>query len=123
MTTRVLLVGMPRMLRELVRDLVDDAGAVEIIGEASSDATAVAIARKEHVDVIVAGVESGGLPPEYDRLMAERPHLRVVAVASNGRHGTIHELRPHKQALGELGRETLLAAVCGPRAVPVPSSP
>ncbi|HEX8905046.1 MAG TPA: hypothetical protein VF771_09415 [Longimicrobiaceae bacterium] len=46
-------------------------------------------------------------------MLLRSPRSRVLALGSDARRAVLYELRPHRTPLGELSRESLLAAVHG----------
>lgn len=48
-------------------------------------------------------------------MLLRSPASRVLALDADARRAVLFELRPHRTPLGELSRETLLAAVRGGR--------
>jgi hypothetical protein len=106
---------MPRMAREILRTIASDVADVEIVDDIPHDVQAVERAREERVDVIVAQHDGLALAPAYAELLDEQPHLRVIAVAADGRHGSVYEMRRHRQSLGALGPDDLQAAIRGAR--------
>ena len=108
-TRRILLLDVPRMLSDLVRDVVAEDDALEVVGELArvsgpEPVTAVA------PDLILVGTGSDDGPPDACRaVFEERPHLTVLSVG--GGEDVLWELAPRRVALGELSRDALRAAL------------
>ena len=51
---------------------------------------------------VIVSSESGRAPTEVCRLLEERPHVKVFAIADGGRDGCLYELRPNLVLVGEL---------------------
>jgi hypothetical protein len=109
--TRIVLVGMPRMLREIVSGVVSmqpDLAVVAVTGRAR----ARQVLAKSRADVAVTGLDESARQGALD-LLGTLPRLRVVAISPDGREGTLYELRSHEVCFGELSPELLLAAIRG----------
>jgi DNA-binding NarL/FixJ family response regulator len=107
--TRVILVEMPRMLREIVREVVANEPDLEVVDEADRDAALAAI-RASGACVVITQREEPACE-SIGRWLDTRPQVRVLALSSDGRDGAVYELRPEKRLLGEISPPTLLAAI------------
>ena len=96
---RVALQVQPPVLHSLVVSLLStDPGVQVVAGGESPDVVVVSQADPENEDVSVD-------------MLLRSPRSRVLALASDARNAVLYELRPHRTPLGELSRESLLAAV------------
>jgi DNA-binding NarL/FixJ family response regulator len=112
--TRVVLMGMPQMLREIVRAVVRAEPDLAVIGEFEDEVEALVEIEAHEAGVLITGlVESQEL--DFDSLLGRHPRLRVLAVSDDASEMSLHELRPHRQMLGEVSPETLLAVIRGSR--------
>jgi chemotaxis response regulator CheB len=101
MTTRILLLGMPAMLRELLVRIVAQAPDIEIVADLPDDDLRSPSALQRQADVVV--VDSDRAPVEdVAALLLERCRTKVLGLSSDGRRAFLHELRPHRVPLGEL---------------------
>jgi DNA-binding NarL/FixJ family response regulator len=108
---RILLVDLPRMLRDLVLEIVNAQRDLSLVGEVSDESHLLTIAAELEFEVVIACVQSDMLPPACRDLLAVRPTLIFLAIESDGRQGYVHSLRPHTESLAELSPSTLLAAI------------
>jgi DNA-binding NarL/FixJ family response regulator len=109
---RVLIVDMPRMLREIVRRSVEADGDFVVVGELDDMATVVEAA--EHTDAQFVLADLGVTEPAgVERLLEVLPQVKVLGIARDGRQGFLYELRPQRIPLGELSPETLLDVMRG----------
>jgi hypothetical protein len=116
--TRVILVDMPQMLREIMRELVSHERDLEIVGEFGDQDAALQVIDGRGAAVLITSLnQSAHLG--IANLLSKAPHLRVLAVSGDGRESFLYELRPDERPVGELSRQTFLAAV---RGQPVDSS-
>ena len=111
--TTVLLYALPGLLHDILGRLAAAGPAVALVDARAGEDLLGAAARTQ-ADVIVAAQDA--VPAEaIERLLAQRPRTRLLAVSADGRRGAVHELRAHRVELGELSADALLAVI-GPRA-------
>jgi DNA-binding NarL/FixJ family response regulator len=109
--TRILLAGMPRMLLDMITDIVAPHAEMMVAGK-MQDATDIrAAVRKTRADVVILNEPAIGPPQNYEELLYSRPHLGVLSITSDGRQFTLHKLRPVRTALGEVSPESLVQAI------------
>ena len=104
---------MPRMLREIVDEALSTRSDVRLVDENREDSLVDAIDRSGAAFAIVSSESVG--PAEVCRLLAERPRVKVFAIADGGRDGCLYELRPNLVLVGELSPESLVQTVLGER--------
>jgi len=110
--TRILLIDMPRMLRETVRYVVACAPLLEVVAELDGVADFAAAARTYDPQVVITdphGCDRAAIA----RLLDARPRIRVLTIEDDGRRGVLHRLAPEALPLGDLSRERLLEALHG----------
>ena len=96
---RVALVGLERMLGEIVEDAVlSDEGMALVEPDAPATPDAVV-------------VRSPGGSADVGALLDRWPHAKVFAIAADGRRVTLHQLVPDRMALGELAGPDLVRAI------------
>jgi hypothetical protein len=84
---RLILTGMPRMLSDILREVVTPVGGVEEVS-ASDDLRAAV--DETHADFVIAGSRGGKLPRTCKALMERLPNLTVLTVSPEGRHGWLY---------------------------------
>jgi hypothetical protein len=105
--------------------VIGDGLALEIVGELASKERDLQIVKRvalpegplqartlSSAHVVVTSLD-GATPASVSDLLAARPQLRVLAISADGGESFLYELRPHKRLLGEISKETLLAAIRG----------
>lgn len=107
---RILLVGMPLMLRDIVKGILAAEPRVRIVGELDDGGSVVDQARVE-ADLAILGLRDSELPEIGVRLLTANPGTRLLGISSDGRKGFIYELRPHAIPLGELSPRVLVNAI------------
>jgi hypothetical protein len=106
--TRIVLVAMPRMLSDIIRELVAGDPVCEVVAEIGVHAPPAAVeAWKPHVVIAGEGARAGWA----EELLYAGPRTRVLAVEGDGRTGALLELVPRRRDLGELSPDTLIRAI------------
>ncbi|MET0398111.1 MAG: hypothetical protein ABW277_15025 [Longimicrobiaceae bacterium] len=93
-------------MRDVIREILAAAHDMVLVdqGEAAPE-------EPSPIDVLVLSMNDPENEAVPARMLYRAPRSRVLALSSDARHAFLYELRPHRAALGELGRERLLAAV------------
>ena len=110
--TRVVLIGMPRMLREIVREVISAEPDLAIVGEFDDQYAARLAIDAQAAAVVITALEEAS-PIDFGHLLSEHPHLRVLSLSADGSESFLCELRPHEQTLGELSPNELLGVIRG----------
>jgi hypothetical protein len=87
---RLVLTGMPRMMSDILREIVSDSsfvGGVEEVPVSGDLRTAI---DETHADFVIAGSRGGKLPKACKALMERLPNLTVLTVSPEGRHGWLY---------------------------------
>jgi hypothetical protein len=107
---RIVLVDMPRVLREIVRMHLPEP-EFEVVAELGEEAPLLPVVDEHGAHAVIFGTDSAGLPQVGRDLLAACPFVKLLAVASDGRRTTLYELRPHKQPLGEISPDRLAEVI------------
>ena len=108
---RVLVAGMPRMLTDIVRNIVTSQPDLVFVGEAEGVACLAWIATQSPVDVLVIGAAAVQDATGYTDLLYQHPKMSIVAIDADARGAQIFDLRTHVSHLGEISPTTLVAAL------------
>jgi hypothetical protein len=101
---RVALLVQPPVLRSLLVSLLATDPEVRVVDGNENAAAA---------DVVVLSQTDPENEAVPISMLLRSPHSRVLALGADARRAVLYELRPHRTALGELSRESLLSAVRG----------
>jgi DNA-binding NarL/FixJ family response regulator len=112
--TRIVLIDMPPLLREIVRGTVGREPDLDVVAEHEADVDVRAAAERDDADFVIVGSDASG-HAGVRGLVAADLGFRALELRSDGRESVLYELRPHRVALGEISPETLLETI---RAVP-----
>lgn len=107
---RIALVGLPRMLREIVREIVARDRDVTVAGEFDNWPDAIDRLRRRPCEIAIGDLAATGRIG-VDRLLETCP--RIIAVSSDARRSVLYELSSREEALGELSADRLLEAIRG----------
>jgi len=108
---RILLVGIPRMLSDIISDAVAREPDMEIVGAPPDDGRLVSAATQLGAEVVVARLSGLGLSPDVGMLFDAHPRIQVLGVADDGRSTFLYQMRPQRTLLGALSPQELAAAV------------
>jgi len=106
---RVALIDMSPLLRGILRGLVAGERDMSVVAE-YSDAVPLSVPVEEHsAQVLVFGDGGRRLEDECRELLETHPSVKLFLVGGDGRRTTLCELRPHREQLGELDPDQLVA--------------
>lgn len=110
---RVLLLGLPVMLRQIVSQTIAAEPDLEIVGELED--MRLAAARQPHVVIVGLGADEPVLeacvPAVVRALLDHLPRAKVLGLLPDGRSGYVYELRPQRAPIGELSPATLITSI------------
>jgi DNA-binding NarL/FixJ family response regulator len=107
---RVVLIDMPRILREIIRETISVQPDMDVVAELDASWSVPDSVDRYDPDVVVVSGDSARID-ELGRALLQRGSSRALAVSPDGNESFLVELRPHQVPLGELSPEALLAAV------------
>jgi DNA-binding NarL/FixJ family response regulator len=109
---RVVLIGMPRMLTEIVREVIRAEPDLTIVGDFSHLEAARATIDARRPAVVITVLEQT-VQADGVYLLDTNRQMRVLSVSADGDETLLCELRPHEQNLGELSVQEFLRAIRG----------
>ena len=82
-TFRVLMANQPKLMRELLAEMLSEESWIQIVGEVTQEAEIRDLVLKTSPDLLVVTAEQPGKRPAIcDELLREFPSLRIIAVAA-----------------------------------------
>ena len=108
---RILLAGMPRMLQDMMTDIVAMHTQLMIAGKTPETENICAAAEKTKADVVILNEPTIGQWQNHRELLYSRPNLKVFSITNDGHHFFLYKLRPVRIALGEVSPERLVDAI------------
>jgi DNA-binding NarL/FixJ family response regulator len=112
--TRIVLVDMPPLLREIVRDTLAREPDLDVVAEHEADVDVRGAVGETDVDFLIVGAEATTARMGVASLVGAQRGIRAIEVQSDGRESVLYELRPHRVSLGEMSPETLLRTIRTP---------
>jgi DNA-binding NarL/FixJ family response regulator len=106
--TRILLADLPRLLRQILTEVLEVQSDMEVVGSAALSESLEQTIEQTGPDVIVIGRDD---PEVAEGLLARRPPLAVIAVTGDAKESQYYELRPHRVGLGEISPGELVEAI------------
>lgn len=111
---KVLLFCMPRMVRDMVRGILDGQRGVRVVAELDCEASLSDAVSATGADFVVVSAAQPELTAEARRTLRSRPELRILALATEDGRGFVYEMRPHRVPLGEISPDVLIKALRAP---------
>jgi hypothetical protein len=105
---RVLIMNMPQLLLDMVKRIIASCDDMIVVTEPILRLGMYRAAAVANADVVILG---NGSPSITLKLLYKRPHLKVFAIAANGRHGSLYELKPRVKHIADISAESLIAAI------------
>lgn len=82
-TFRVLMANQPKLMRELLAEMLSEESWIQIVGEVTQEVEIRDLVLKTSPDLLVVTAEQPGKRPAIcDELLREFPSLRIIAVAA-----------------------------------------
>ena len=80
---RVIVASRPRLMRELVLELVSDQPDIEVMAEVQDDNKLIDLVDELRPDCVIIGLDASGNRPDIcDPLLERHPNLKILALAS-----------------------------------------
>ena len=109
---KVLLAVRPRMLAEVIRNMVERQPDMEVVSEVLDPIEVLLAAGTTPVDaVIVAPLNAEGEPKLCRHLLAEYPQLKIVTLSGKGDVAFVYASGSRKQRLDESSEASILDAM------------
>ena len=108
---KILLANRPRMVREVVRELIEREEDMEVVGEVLDPLDLLLAVRETEADAVVMALKGSEEPGLCSHLLAEYPDLTIVGVASGGESAFIEQRTPQRQEIPEPSKANILDAL------------
>ncbi len=100
-----LLANRPRMIREVLRELIERQEDMEVVGEALDPVDILMAVREKEPDAIVLALSGSEEPGLCSHLLAEYPNLTILGLRSDGKTAFI---RPRRIEIVEPSEQSIL---------------
>jgi DNA-binding NarL/FixJ family response regulator len=98
----ILLVDMPRLVREMIASAVAEVDDMRVVGAVSDRLELADAVRRVRPTFVVLGLDGDDLPAGCLQLFDEHPKLKVLGIESDAGRAYLYELRPEKRPLGAI---------------------
>jgi len=109
-STRIVLVDMPPLLREIVRETLAREPDLDVVAEHEAYVDVARAVEEAEADFVIVSSDAAAHTSVAAVVGAERG-VRALEVQSDGKESVLYELRPHRVSLGEISPETLLRTI------------
>jgi len=93
---KIVLANRPRMMREVVKQMIDSQPDMEVVGEVLDPVDLLVAVRDTQADAVILDLEDSKEPGLTSHLLAEYPNLTILGLAANGKTAFI---RPRRQEI------------------------
>jgi chemotaxis response regulator CheB len=107
---RVLLLDLPRMLREVVRNVLDAHPGVTVVAVRPFPVSVLDAVDEAGADLVVLG-QGAQHDAGIRELLERRPRVPLVSISADGRQASVSGLRPYREPLGEVDGERLVETI------------
>lgn len=109
---KVLLSSRPKLLSEVIRNLVECQPDMEVAGEALDPLQLLRACRETAVDaVIITPLRANGEPKICRQLLAEYPRLKIVALSAKGETACLYQSGFPRLLIDEPSGRSILDAI------------
>jgi DNA-binding NarL/FixJ family response regulator len=108
--TRIVLIDMSPLLREIVRETLAREPDLDVVAEHEAGVDVRAAVERDGADFVIVGSDATA-EAAVSSLVAGERGVRALELRSDGRESVLYELRPHRVPLGEISPETLLHTI------------
>jgi len=109
---KVLLSSRPKLLSEVIRNLIEHQPDMEVVGEVLDPLQLLRASRQTAVNVvIITPLRANGEPKICQLLLAEHPLLIIVTQSAKGEAAYLYQLGMTKRRLNEPSGLSILVAI------------
>ena len=109
METRILLTCMPRILHDVLSEMIRSQSDMRLVGESEEAGRLAAVIRRAAPHVVVMGVDGEESLVSCEAILRRFPEVKVLALEGQGRRLALYEMRPVRVPMGEASPARLLA--------------
>lgn len=110
-TIKVLLANRPRMMREVVKEIIEQQSDMEVVGEVLDPLDILVAVRGTEADAVILGLRGSEEPGLCSHLIAEYPNLTILGLASEGKSAFVEQLCPRRQQIIDPSEANILSAL------------
>jgi DNA-binding NarL/FixJ family response regulator len=111
---KVLLSSRPKLLSEVIRNMLEHQPDMEVIGEVIEPIKLLRAVRATLVDVvIVTPLKANGEPQLCRQLLVQHPLLKIVTQSAQGETAYLYQSGVCKQRINDPSAQSILGAIRG----------
>jgi hypothetical protein len=108
---RILLASMPRMLLEMITQIIAKEPEFVIVGAIPECSDLTSAMRRSKVDLLIVGQLSLAEATNITAILSSSYPAKILTIAESGQCGALHELRPHCETIVDISAASLIAAI------------
>jgi DNA-binding NarL/FixJ family response regulator len=108
---RILLANHPRMVRLLVREMMERQSDMEVVGEVLDPLDVISATQEAEADVVVITINNNEAQELRRHLLAQCPNIVILALSLSGGIAFIEQLRPQRREMVDPSEVTILHAL------------
>lgn len=109
---RVLLASRPKMLSDVVRNMIGRQPDMEVVGEVLDPLSLLVAVRATPVEVVIfTPLDASEEPHICSQLLTEHPQLKIVTLTAKSEAAYLYELGSRKQRIEEPCEQSILGAL------------
>jgi DNA-binding NarL/FixJ family response regulator len=111
--TRVLLVDMPRLLRDMLARAIDAQPDMWVVGQEQHPASITRAVRDTQPEFVIVGLERAELPVDCQEFLRRRATPLLLGIEAVDGQAFLYELRPERARIGaaSITPDELVAAI------------
>ena len=109
--TVLLVNSRPRIMREVVKQIIERQPDMQIVGEVLDLSALVRMAKESNADVIIVALEDAETLGLRSYLFDECPYVTILSLASQGDVAFIEQLRLGRREIAEPSEANILSAI------------
>ena len=116
---RILLASMPRMLMEMIGQIIAREPEFVVVGAIAECTDLTSAVKRSRADLLIVE-QSSVTEADVGAVLSSSYPTKILTISENGEGGALNELRPHREALLHISSASLIAAIraaIGPRAL------
>ena len=110
MPIRVMIAGLPRVLRDILEAVIARQDDITLVGVAGDD-DLLEVMRSVRPDAVILRQDASPLPDLGRRILRQDNDVKVFGVAEDGRRTFLYEVKIETTPVGEVSPEELLDAL------------
>lgn len=108
---RLLLGNRPRLMREIIRGMIDRQEDMEVVGEILDPVDLLVAVRETEADAVILALRGSEEPGLCSHLLAEYPNLTIIGLSSEGKSAFVEQLCPRRQDIVDASEAKILSAL------------